>query len=364
MSIIKSLFSIGITTFTLSAFCALGAAGPVQSGGYQLRTQWHLGGSGGWGQLLLDASAKHLYIPRSDRVDIVDTETGKVSGQVSGFVGAHDIALDESNQFGYVSDLTDGSAGFVRVFDRSTLQILASIPVGRTPDRIALDAQTNTVFVFDGSALKASIIDGKSNRVVDTVPLPARPGSVIADGKGSIFVAFRSLNEILRIDASARKVTATWPLAPCDGPSGLTMDRIRRQIFVACENQKLIMVDSGSGATSLIAEIPRGVGDVSLDTERHLLFVSNGAGTLTIFRGTSLNRFVKQQELTTLPGALALAVNSMDGTAYLASARFGQRTGATSEELRYRPTPIDGSFTISVLAGRSKPHSISLVSAK
>jgi DNA-binding beta-propeller fold protein YncE len=352
--------SLARVAFCLSAMCTLcaaGATGSVKPGRFQIETQWNLGGAGGWGKLLLDPDAHHLFIPRSDRVVVVDTATGRVSGQVDGFIGAHDIALDASGKFGYVSDLTDGSAGFVRVFDRATLQILTSIKVGRTPDRIAFDASTNSVVVFDGSARTAMVIDASTNQVIETIALPARPGSIASDGKGSIFVAMRSLGEILRIDASTRKITAVWPVAPCEGPSGLTMDQARRQIFAACENQKLVAVDAGSGTTALVSEIPKGVGDVSFDSERHLLFVSNGAGTLTIFRESSLDKFAKLQELTTLPGAQALVVDSANGAAYLATARFGQRTGATSEELRYRPTPIEGSFTILVVASHPKPHS-------
>jgi hypothetical protein len=46
---------------------------------------------------------------------------------------ARGIALDGVGKFGYVSDLTDGTAGFVRVFDRSTLKLVASIPTCADP---------------------------------------------------------------------------------------------------------------------------------------------------------------------------------------------------------------------------------------
>jgi DNA-binding beta-propeller fold protein YncE len=366
MSIFKYLCFVIVSSLAWNTFgtChASGPANPVRPGSYQIESEWHLGGAGGWGKLLLDPGANQLFIPRSDRIDVVDTASGKVSGHVTGFIGAHDIALSDNGKLGYVSDLTDGSAGFVRVFDRTTFQILKSIPVGRTPDQIAMDALTNTVLVLDGSAHDATIIDSSTNQVVETIALPARPGSVVADGRGYLFVAIRSLNEIIRIDASMRKITATWPLAPCEGPSGLTMDKARQQIFAACENQKLVIINASNGATSTIAEIPKGVGNISYDAGRQLIFVSNGAGTLTIFQKASLNRFVKLQELTTLPGAQALTVSATNGAAYLATAKYGQRTGDTSEELRYRPTPINGSFTILVVTSRARPYS-SVRSAK
>ena len=66
---------------------------------------------------------------------VVDTETGKVSGEVEGMTNVRDIALDDSGKYGYVTDVTDGTAGFVRVFDRSTLKLVASIPTGLIPVR-------------------------------------------------------------------------------------------------------------------------------------------------------------------------------------------------------------------------------------
>ena len=178
---------------------------------------------------------------------VVDTETGKVSGDVKGLTNVRDIALDDSGKYGYVTDVTDGSAGFVRVFDRSTLKIVTSIPTGLIPYAIVFDPITKSMFVFNSRGHSATVIDTATNQVVATIPLSGRPSSAVGDGKGSVFVALPALGEITRIDAAAKKVTASWQLAPCTGPAGLAIDSARRQLFTTCENHKIFVLNADTG---------------------------------------------------------------------------------------------------------------------
>ena len=180
-----TLMILGINSAAAS-LNALYAAGPVTPPMFRIESQWNLGGAGGWGDPLLDSATHSLYIPRTDRVMVVDIETGKESAEVTGFVGVRNIALDDSGRFGYVTDLTDGTAGFVRVFDRTSLKIVASVPVGLNPDAISFEPTTKTVFIFSTSARNASILDTATNHVVATIALPARPSSAVADGKGAV----------------------------------------------------------------------------------------------------------------------------------------------------------------------------------
>lgn len=348
-----TLILIGIYSYT-DPLATLSAVGPVTPSVFHIENQWNVGGTGGWGDPLLDPATHSLYIPRTDRIMVVDTETGKVSAEVTGFVSSRNIALDDSGRFGYVTDITDGTAGFVRVFDRTSFKLVASVPVGLNPDAISFEPKTKTVFAFSTSSHSASVVDSTTSHVVDTIALPARPGSVVSDGNGSILVAMRGLSQIIRIDAAARKVSASWPLTPCVGPGGLAIDRAARQLFAVCENRKLITLNADSGRVISTSEVAEGVGELRFDSRHHLLFLASGSGTLTIFR-RSAGGFAKLQDLNTLPGAQALVISPGNTKAYLVTAKFGQRTGNTSEELRYRPTPIAGSFTVLVVGRPTTP---------
>ena len=346
---------------TLILFCISSHAGPLTAlyaddsatpSVFHIENQWNVGGTGGWGNPLLDPATHSLYIPRTDRIMVVDTETGKVSAKVTGFVSARNIALDDSGRFGYVTDITDGTAGFVRVFDRTNFRLVVSVPVGLNPDAISFEPKTKTVFAFSTSAHSVSVVDSTTNQVVDTIALPARPGSVVSDGNGSILVAMRGLSQIIRIDAAARKVSGSWSLTPCIGPGGLAIDRASRQLFAVCENRKLITLNPDDGRVISTREVAEGVGELRFDSRHQLLFLASGSGTLTIFR-RSADGFAKLQNLNTLPGTQALVINPANTKAYLVTAKFGQRTGNTSEELRYRPTPVPGSFTVLVVGRRT-----------
>jgi YVTN family beta-propeller protein len=316
---------------------------------FHIQNEWSLGGDGGWGFLCLDASAHQLYVPRTNHVMVVDTETGKVSGDVKGLTNARDIALDDSGRYGYVTDVTDGTAGFVRVFDRSNLKLVTSIPTGLIPYSIVFDPVTKAVFVFNSRGRSATVIDTTTNQVIATIPLNGRPGSAVGDGKGGIFVALPALGEITRIDAAAKKVTASWQLAPCTGPAGLTIDSIRHQLFTTCENHKLFVVDADKGNVTAIGDAPANSGDINFDSVHDLLFLADLSGTLTVFHRDSPTKYSRLQEVKTQPGARTMVVSQQDAKAYLVTSKFGQNTGAVSEELQFRPTPVPGTFSVIVV---------------
>jgi YVTN family beta-propeller protein len=327
------------------------AATPTTPGAFHVENQWNLGGNGGWGLLCLDASAHQLYIPRSNRVMVVDTLTGKVSGEVEGMTNVREIALDNSGRYGYVTDVTDGSAGFVRVFDRSTLKLVTSIATGLIPNAIVFDPATKSVFVFNSRGHSATVIDSATNQAIATIPLKGRPGSAVADSKGNVFVALPALGEITRIDTTARKVTSSWQLAPCTGPAGLTIDSARRQLFTVCENHKLVAVNADTGNVTAIGDAPVNPGDIDFDSKHNMLFLADSSGTLTIFHRDSSIKYSRLQEVKTQPGARTMIVSQQDAKAYLVTSKFGQNTGAVSEELQFRPTPIPGTFSV-IVVGR------------
>jgi YVTN family beta-propeller protein len=334
------------------AFAApLHAATPTTPHAFHVESQWNVGGKGGWGFLCLDTSTHQLYIPRTDHVMVVDTITGKVSGEVEGLTNVRNIALDDSGKYGYVTDVTDGTAGFVRVFDRSTLEVVTSVATGLIPYSIVFDPTTKSIFVFNSRGRSATIIDATTNQVVATIPLGGRPGSAVTDGKGNVFVALPALSQIARIATTARQVTASWQLASCTGPAGLAIDSTRRQLFTVCENHKLVAVNSDTGHVSQIGDAPVNSGDMTFNSRRNMLFLADASGTLTIFHRDSPEKYSILQKVKTQPGARTMTVSQQDDRAYLVTSKFGRNTGPVSEELQFRPTPVPGTFSV-IVVGR------------
>src|SRR5271163_866903 len=195
-----------LQTLALSVAILLAPSAALAQKPYSVLTQWKIGGEGGWDYLTSDPAAHRLYVTHGPRVEVLDSDTGKVVGSITGLKGTHGVALDDSGKYGYVSD---GGANAVVVFDRATLATVASIPAGTNPDGIVYEPKTKTVWAFNGRSMNATVIDTVDQKVVATIALPGKPEFPVADGLGSVFDNIESKNEILRFDAAARTVTAT-----------------------------------------------------------------------------------------------------------------------------------------------------------
>ena len=123
---------------------------------YSVLTQWKIGGEGGWDYLTSDPKAHRLYVTHGPRVEVLDSDSGKVVGSITGLKGTHGVALDDAGKYGYVSD---GGANVVVVFDRTSLATVASIPAGTNPDGIVFEPKTKTVWAFNGRSSNATVID-------------------------------------------------------------------------------------------------------------------------------------------------------------------------------------------------------------
>ena len=97
---------------------------------YFIKNTWIIGGAGNWDYLTVDPQASRLFIAHGPVVQVVDTDTGTLAGQVTGFSSAHSIALDDTGEFGFASD---GPANQVKVFDRRTFKVVGRIPTGPSP---------------------------------------------------------------------------------------------------------------------------------------------------------------------------------------------------------------------------------------
>jgi YVTN family beta-propeller protein len=328
-----------------AAFLGSLAASPsaLAQGPYHVITQWKIGGDGGWDYLTADAAAHRLYITHGTRVEVLDSDSGKPIGAITGLQGTHGVALDAAGKYGYISD---GRADAVVVFDRSTLKTVSSIPAGTNPDGIAYEPVTKTVWAFNGRSSNVTVIDTNTQKVVATIPLPGKPEFPVADGRGNVYDNIESKNEIVRLDAAAQKVTAEWPA--CDSPSGLAIDRAAHRLFSVCDGKKMAVMDADTGKVLATPEIGEGPDAAAFDAKEKLAFSSNGEGTLTVV-DAGKSAFPVVQNLTTQRGARTMAFDSANGRIYLATAEFGPRPAPTAETPHPRPSIAPGSFKVLVV---------------
>src|SRR3984885_13036822 len=272
---------------------------------YRVLTQWKIGGEGGWDYLTSDAHAHRLYVTHGPRVEVLDSDSGKVVGSITGLKGTHGVALDDAGKYGYISD---GGANAVVVFDRGSLATVASIPAGTNPDGIVFEPKTKTVWAFNGRSNNVTVIDTAQRKVVATIALAGKPEIPVPDGSRAVFANIESKNEVDRFDAAAKRMTATWPVANCDSPSGLAIDTTGRRLFAVCDGGKMAVVDANTGKTVANPAIGDGPDATRYDAKRKLAFSSNGGGTLTIVDATK-PAYPVLQSLDTQKGARTMTLD-------------------------------------------------------
>ena len=345
-SVCRTLETFGKLVLTASFACALLAPSiAVAQKPFSVQSRWTIGGEGGWDYLTTDPGAHRLYVTHGTRVEVLDTNSGKVVGSIQGLKGIHGVALDGAGKYGYISD---GAAGAVVVFDRASLKTLASIPVGTNPDGIVFEPVTKTVWAFNGRSNDVSVIDTATRKVVATIALPGKPEFPVADGTGVVFDNIESKNSIVKLDAKTKTLTATWLLTNCESPSGLAIDLKGRRLFSVCDGKSMDVTDANTGKTIANPVIGDGPDAAGYDAAHKLAFSSNGDGTQTIVDASKIT-YPVIQNVATQKGARTMSFDSGTGRIYLVTADFGPRPAATATNPRPRPAVVPGSFTVLVV---------------
>jgi DNA-binding beta-propeller fold protein YncE len=323
---------------------SIAAAAGAQT--YHVADHWKLGGQGGWDYLLSDDAAHRLYVTHNSRVEVVDSQTGKLIGAVTGLKSTHGVALNPDGKTGYISD---GAGNAIVVFNRADLSVQATVPAGTNPDGIVFEPTTKTVWAFNGRIKNVSVLDTTTNSIIATIPLPGKPEFPQADGHGAVFVNIEDKNEIVKLDAVNHTIVATWPLEGCESPSGLAIDRAGHRLFAVCDGDKMAILDYRMGKLLGLAAIGDSPDAAAFDVQHGLAFSSNGGdGTLTIV-DTSKAGFPALQTLKTAKGARTMALDASTGRVYLVTAQFGATPVATAATPHPRPSLVPDSFEMIVV---------------
>src|SRR5258708_6994791 len=232
----------------------LGVAGGVE-GAYRVLERIAVGGQdAGYDFLRVDDEARRLYVAHGSRVEVLNTVTGKVIGQISDTPGVHGIALAADYGHGFTSNGADRT---VTMFDLQTLRPLMVIRyTGVKPDAIEYDPETRHVYVVNGGATSdLTVIAPDTGAIVGSVSLQGSKLEQLAfDGHGRAFVNDEDQSAVHVVDTHSLKPMARWSVAPGEGPTGIAYDAAHHRLFVACGNRQLIALNPHTGP--LLAPLP------------------------------------------------------------------------------------------------------------
>ena len=324
------------------------AASPADPGasGYHLLRKYDLGGDGGWDYVALDSSTRRLFISRSSRVMVVNVDTGKLVGEIDDTPGVHGIALASDLNRGFTSN---GAAGNITIFDMSTLKEIGTVDAGKNPDAILYDDVTKRVFAMNGGSHDATVLDAPTGKVLATITLPGRPEYAVSDHAGHVFVNIEDKNAQAEIDSQNLVVISHWSIAPCESPTGLSMDRAHRRLFAGCRNVMLAVVNADTHAVVSTQAIGGGVDATRFDPGTGYVFSSNGHdGSLTVIKEETPDNYTVVEDVPTQVNARTMTLDPTTHEIYLVSAAYTPLPPATDEDPHPERKIVPGSFVLLV----------------
>jgi DNA-binding beta-propeller fold protein YncE len=333
--------------------------------GYHLATTIPLPDTGFWDYLGIDEVNHHLFVSHSDEILVISTETNQVIGKLAPTPRTHGVVFSQKDNHGFTSNSGNSSSqqgvSSFTEFDPKTLAIIKQIilPIGGS-DGIVYDPASDRVFGLTHGK-KDVAVDAATGEVAGVIDIPGAAESAAADGKGHLYNVMENLSTIVEIDTHRLKVVNQWPLAPCEGPSGVAMDTETRRIFIGChgggENNSGVMVVFDPDAGKVVAALPiggRGNDAVRFDPGAKLAFASEGEGDITIVHEDSPDKFTVLGNVKTEQGARTMECDTTTHTLYSVTAKFGPppppEPNAPPSRMRFRRGPmIPGSFTLLVI---------------
>lgn len=326
---------------TLAAMTPLLAQPPSS---YRVTHTYTLGGDGSWDYIVPDPPNHRLFIGRQNRVMVVDEDTGKLLGEVTGIQGAHGTAVAGTTGHGFA---TSGNDKSVVMFDLKSFKALGRIPAAEDADAIIYDGASNRVFTFNGDAHSSTVIDPRAGTLITNIPLGGKPEYGASAGDGKVFANLTDTSEVVEIDAKTATVARRWSTAPCKQPVSMALDTAHHRLFSGCRSGLMAVSDYQAGKVVATVPIGAGVDGATFDAASGDAFASNADGTLTVIHQDTPDKYHVVENLKTPEASRNMGLDPNNHRVFIVSAKFGPAPAGAPG--RGRGPVLPGSFTLMVI---------------
>jgi len=165
--------------------------------------------------------------------------------------------------------------GTVDVVDSATGSLLRTVSIGLCPQKVALDAQTNRLFITNAGVTDqqragtgrgtVSVLDATTGAVLRTVRVGVWPYALAVDARaGRVYVTNRGESSLSVLDATTGAVLRTITMAPCPWAIAVA-EQTERAFITTCRSSS----DADFGSVSvldmrrgtIVRTVPRAGGD-------------------------------------------------------------------------------------------------------
>jgi hypothetical protein len=186
----------------------------------------------------------------------------------------------------------------VGIFAPNNEAELVKVAVGMRPNGLAYAPLHNLLLVANvgdltlRTAFTVSIIDVERQTMIADIAVPGRTRwAVHHSQRDAFFVNIADPPQLIVIEAAdPKRIARAYPISVA-GPHGLDLDLERDWLFCACDGQKLITLEAGTGEVLAMCDLS-GIPDVIFfnTTLQHLYVAIGDPGVIEVFDTHTLER--------------------------------------------------------------------------
>ena len=205
----------------------------------------------------VDAKTKMVYVTTADGnlVYVIDGNANKIvsiiviSNSSSGECG---LGINQRTNKIYVSNVDYGTLSVLKAVSRSGKHpkallynsVIATLSVGEDPYSLAVDSNTNMIYVANYKSGTVTVINGSNNSVIKTIKVGKWPIDICVDSKTNmIYVANGGNNTVSVINGKSNSVVAIIPVG--NMPDGICVNPKTDIVYVSSQNDDTISVIKG-----------------------------------------------------------------------------------------------------------------------
>lgn len=196
-----------------------------------------------------DRKTNRIYVSNQgdDTVSVIDGDSNTVLETVSVGQFPNGIAVNAETNTIYVANLRSGSLSIIN----GTTLTASTLRLGASPSKVAVNAVTDRVYVtLEDQSGFLDVINGATRKLVASIPVPPYPLSVAVDADSNqVFVAdfLCGCGKVSVVDGATNEVTNTFELPGATLLGGVALDPGANRVYTTDENQGFYVVDRTTG---------------------------------------------------------------------------------------------------------------------
>lgn len=267
--------------------------------------------TGRFDHLTVDTAGNRLFLAAESahEVLIFNLRSGRYERAITGIEIPHAVFVRTDLGRLYV---TDGGAGALRIYDGKTYKLLETVPLKKDADSIGYDPASQDLYIDNGggdvheSFSMFSAVNTATGRKDWEIQIPGDTLEAMEVARRSprIYVNNRARNLVTVVNRETHAIEADWPVTKAKFNVAMALDEAHGRLFLGCRSGAIVVMDAGDGREIAALSIPTGVDDLRFDAATRTIYAAtgSGAGALTAYHEDAPDRYTAAGATATGPG--------------------------------------------------------------